>query len=195
MKAGLVVEGHAEVDSLPLIWREICPEVRLATRPYRLPKSKGLLLPKWSLRSSEWEKLLNYFRKMGAVGIIVLMDADDVCPIEVAPKVRKELEDLAMPYGLHIGFCLAEPEYEAWFLAGADKLGIAPEWYQNPPRGSKELLQKILGKYSPAVDQPKLTSKLVEHIPEVRKRSPSLDKLVREIEKMCRTCFGNGVKR
>jgi hypothetical protein len=87
------------------------------------------------------------------------MDADDICPKQRAPIIKNNLESLSLPIGLKLGFCLAEPEYE--------------------------VKRRLGGRYSPVVDQPSLTSKLLPHLKVVAARSSSLDKLIREIESLC----------
>jgi hypothetical protein len=110
------------------------------------------------------------------------MDADDICPKQQAPIIKNNLESLSLPIGLKLGFCLAEPEYEGWFLAGANFLGLGSPLTPPLPRDCKgEVKRRLGGRYSPVVDQPSLTSKLLPHLKVVAARSSSLDKLIREI--------------
>jgi len=114
----------------------------------------------------------------------VLLDADDDCPAQLAPKLLSKLRRNSSP-SCHL--VLAKCEFESWFLAAADCLGLG----QVPVaveqiRGAKEEVKRRLGRYSEAVDQPKLAAKLAKECdPRIlRARSPSFDKLCRELEKI-----------
>lgn len=169
---------------MPILWRLICPYISLTGPPYRLSRSKALD-KKGTLNSTEWQRVLEYFKRMGAQGVLVLMDADDLCPKMFGPHIRSQLDGLATQHGLYLGFCLAQPEYEAWFLVAADLLNLGnPIPETKLPRGCKEEIRNRT-RYSPTIDQPRFTSKLTNHLEEVRKRSRSFDKLLREAERLC----------
>jgi len=188
MKAALIVEGDGEVEALPLIWRSLCPSVPLIGPPYRLPRYKALDHA-GNVRAKEWERAFQLLQMKGATCVLAVMDADDICPKQQAPIIKNNLESLSLPIGLKLGFCLAEPEYEGWFLAGADFLGLGSPLTPPLPRNCKgEVKRRLGGRYSPVVDQPSLTSKLLPHLKVVATRSSSLDKLIREIKSLCKVC-------
>jgi hypothetical protein len=187
MKAALIVEGDGEVEALPLIWRSLCPSVPLIGPPYRLPRYKALDHA-GNVRAKEWERAFQLLQMKGATCVLAVMDADDICPKQQAPIIKNDLEGLieTLRIGLKLGFCLAEPEYEGWFLAGADFLDLGSPVTPPLPRDCKgEVKRRLEGRYSPVVDQPSLTSKLLPHLKVVAARSSSLDKLIREIESLC----------
>ncbi len=184
MKAALIVEGDGEVEALPLIWRFLCPSVPLIGPPYRLDRGKALD-PAGNVKAEEWERAFQLLQMKGAACVLAVMDADDICPKQQAPNILEGLIK-TLPSGLKLGFCLAEPEYEGWFLAGADFLGLGSPLTPPLPRNCKgEVKRRLGGRYSPVVDQPSLTSKLLPHLKVVAARSSSLDKLIREIESLC----------
>ena len=191
MKAALIVEGDGEVEALPLIWRSLCPSMPLISPPYRLARSKALDHA-GNVKAEEWGRAFQLLQMKGAACVLAVMDADDICPKQQAPIIKNNLESLSLPIGLKLGFCLAEPEYEGWFLAGADflDLGDSPTSLPRDCKGEvkRRLKQRGLDGYSPVVDQPSLTSKLLLHLKVVAARSSSLDKLIREIESLCKVC-------
>jgi hypothetical protein len=185
MKATLIVEGDGEVEALPLIWRSLCPSVPLISPPYRLARSRALDHA-GNVKAEEWKRAFQLLQMKGAACVLAVMDADDICPKQQAPIIKNNLESLSLPIGLKLGFCLAEPEYEGWFLAGADFLDLGSPVTPPLPRDCKgEVKRRLEGRYSPVVDQPSLTSKLLPHLKVVAARSSSLDKLIREIESLC----------
>ena len=101
------------------------------------------------------------------VGILVLFDADDDCPAELAPKLGGWAHDVAD--GRSCPIVMANREYEAWFLAGIESLrgrrGIREDAVSFPepegPRDAKGRLKRCMDRgasYSPAVDQAALTA-------------------------------------
>lgn len=53
-------------------------------------------------------------------GILIMLDADDDCPRNLAPDIAQRAE--AARSDRRIGVVLARQEYEAWFLAAAESL-------------------------------------------------------------------------
>lgn len=118
--------------------------------------------------------------------ILVLLDADDDCPAQLAPELLARARS-ARP-DRKISVVLAVREYEAWLLASLETLrgyrGIpadaAPPDDPEAGRSPKSALAALMPQgYAETVDQPGLTSHIdVEH---TRRRSPSFDKLVRDV--------------
>ena len=115
-----VVEGHGEVHALPVLLRriagEIQPEIELdVPHPLRFPRSK-LISP------GGLEKAIGLaaLKCTAGGGVVVVLDSDDDCPAVLAPtlvgRIRGTRPDL--PFAL----VLAQREFEAWFLAGAESL-------------------------------------------------------------------------
>lgn len=115
-----IVEGHGEVDAVPILLRRIVqrvsPTVALdAPRPIRVKRS-GLL------RDGELERAIALAaRRTGENGsILLLLDADDDCPAELG--LRLLARAAAARSDRHIRTVLANKEFEAWFLAAASSL-------------------------------------------------------------------------
>lgn len=186
-----VVEGHGERVAVPLLVRRIAFEIdpALAVRvPTPIRIGKGRLLA-----TSELERAVDRAarRVESPGGVLIVMDADDDCPATMAPKLvdraRRARGDV------EVGIVLANREFEAWFLAGAESLrgqrGLLPN-LEAPPeperiRGAKEWLRSRMESgrvYSVTLDQPALTHALDLH--RTRKASPSFDKCWREIARL-----------
>lgn len=191
-----IVEGHGEVSAVPILLRRIFHELFGFTtvqilRPIRQPRDKLL-----ENRDECLQKSLNLavqkLRQAGAPPavhlVLVILDADEECAARVGPQFLKQAENLRAD--AQISVVLAVWEYETWFVAAAESLSkyldlrgqAVPEnpegascrksWIEARWRGTR---------YSESVDQPKLTAAMDLHC--CRSRSPSFDKLCREIER------------
>jgi len=181
-----VVEGHAEVDAVPLLLRRI-KGVVAPNRTLRLPPP--IRIPGTRLRKQEGLRKavsLASKRTREEDAILVLMDAEDDCPAEEAPDLLQEAHQIRPDRRTCV--VLAKHEYEAWFLAAAASLrgkrGFAPdaEAPQAPEdiRGAKEWMSARMKRpYSETIDQPGFTG----HFDLDRARAAdSFDKLYREME-------------
>jgi Domain of unknown function (DUF4276) len=89
-------------------------------------------------------------------GVFVLIDSDDDCPAQLAPRLLARATPAGI--GLPVSVILPKREFEGWFLAAAEsirgKRGLPPDLTppQNPEeiRGAKEWLRKRIrgGVYS-----------------------------------------------
>lgn len=185
MKLVPIVEGHGDVDALPLLIRGYFPSLKVL-RPLRVSRNRFIN------SEDEQRRYLELARKsLGDSGtILVLLDADSDCPALLAAKLTKSLTPTP---GFDCRVVLAKCEFETWFLAGADCLGLGePPRDLEEIRGAKEEVKRRLGRYSETVDQAKLTSQLTKDCDPrtLRKRSASFDKLWRELEGIARTQDG-----
>jgi len=189
MRIACVVEGHGEVESIPILIRRIgerCdpPVFPDVERPIRLPASK-------LRKQDELRRAVQLAAARAGEGgsVLVLMDADDDCPKELAPALVETIGERA---DVTVGVVLAKREYEAWFLAGLESLrghGGLKDDAEPPPdpeaiRGAKERLQANMidgATYSPTLDQPALTAQLDL---DLARRADSFDKCVREIRRL-----------
>jgi len=186
-----VVEGHGEVSSVPRLLRRIAQQVRPELRldipnPLRQPKQR-------LLKQGELERAVELAaRKAGPNGaVLVVLDADDDCPKELAPGLLGRVHTAAphVPSALVI----ANREYEALLIAAAESMrghrGFGRDLTTpNDPesiRGAKEWLRSRRSppQYAETVDQPALTA--IFDIQLARERSPSFDKFYREVQR----CF------
>lgn len=187
----LVVEGHGDVQAVPLLLRrvalEIDPALPLETpKPVRL--KKGMLK-----RPGELERAVSLAagQVLARGGVLVLFDADADCPAEVGPEL---LARCTAAHGhVPISVVLAKSEFEAWFIAAAPSIAgrrdlpddlIAP----NDPEsvaGAKEWLASRMpfGRtYSPTIDQPALAATF--DLGMARERSPSFQKFSLEVGRL-----------
>jgi len=164
MRIACIVEGHGEVEAVPLLVRRIAegvaayPEV---LRPMRVPASK-------LKKQGELERAVELAaRKCGDDGaILILLDCDDGCPAELGPLMLDRA--LQARADRRIGVVLAKREYEAWFLAAAASLAgrrglppdLAPPANAEAIRDAKGWLADRMqgGSYSETTDQAALTA-------------------------------------
>lgn len=183
-----IVEGHGEVEALPVLLRRIAGEcfgiwdVPLL-RPGRYPANRllqrenGVWLP-----GPDFTKAGQHAHNEGATCILTVLDLDDDCPKEVHESL---IPVLAGATGLNPS-CLvfAKCEYEAWFLASCETLvnNILP--YPGDPeavRDAKGELERHLQlefPYDERTDQPRYSS--LVNLVAAHGRSRSFRKLVKD---------------
>lgn len=188
-----IVEGHGEVEAVPILLRRIAalefPDLELEVpKPVRTKRQR-------LLKEGELERTIELAARLGGPEgrILVLLDADDDCPRDLGPCILERAT--LVRSDRRIGVVLATTEYEAWFLAAASSLaghrGLAvdlagprePEKVQD----AKSWLSLRMPRGSPYVEtlhQPSLTA--VFDLEAARQRSPSFDKLWREVVTLLR---------
>ena len=119
MNICLIVEGHGDVFAAPALIRRVASELGYygeleIPRPFRL--SRGQMVKKDELMRTV--ELMS--RKAGGNGaVIILFDADDDCPVELAAAVG---EWLAERPDVHAHVIVANREFECWYIASAEAL-------------------------------------------------------------------------
>lgn len=185
-----IVEGHGEVEAVPILIRRIAAELDPALVVQVLPP---LRVPRYKLvKTGEIERSVELAaRKTGGTGaILVLVDSEDDCPAEVGPDLlcRAQTARRDVP----VGVILAKHEFEAWFLAAAESLrglrGLPPDLAApaDPEaiRGAKEWLRDRMQpkfKYHEVLDQPALTARFDLA---TARRTNSFDKCYREVTRL-----------
>lgn len=188
-----IVEGHSEVDSLPILLRRVMSlhavtDISVA-KPFRVPKNK--IVRSNRVIASEVDKAIKYASKRdGCRAIIWVLDADDDCAKDIGPQL---LELAVRAHGdLDIKVVLAVKEFESWFIASVESLrgirGISQQASapDNPEdiQGAKEWLsRKVMSggrTYMATDDQPSLTEAFDLSL--ARSRSESFDKFMRDVE-------------
>ena len=166
-----VVEGHGEVLALPGlirrlaqrrgIWHVECPT------PFRQPRTSLADL-------DQLTKAVRFAgaRVTGAGGVLVVLDADDDCPVALRSKLDAVQERSDVP----VSIVVANREYEAWFLAAAESLSgvTAPAGVADPegPRDAKGRLEHLMTeKYRETRHQPAFSNQLDLDLAERRGRS------------------------
>src|SRR5262249_22130853 len=116
-----VVEGHGEVQAVPILLRRIQqilrPDVTLTIpRPIRAYRTK-------LIKPEELERTIQLAVKQvqRPRALLILVDAEDDCPKDLAPKIMQRA--ITERSDLPIGVVLATHEFEAWFLAAFESLG------------------------------------------------------------------------
>jgi len=163
MKIQPIVEGHGEVEAVPVLLRRLrdaaeCWNVDI-DKPIRWPRNH--LIKEDSLKKAIE---LALYRDCG--GILVLFDSDQDCPKDLAPRLAKWAKNHARDVPCEV--VMAHKEYEAWFLASIESLrgkrDIRTDAEPHPdpelPRGAKAQLEQRMERgtsYMERIDQPALT--------------------------------------
>lgn len=193
MEIACIVEGDGEVAALPtLIQRIIASEspgafVPVAAR-LRWPRSRLVTRP-----YLEQAIRIAAERATPAGAILVLLDADDDCPATLGPQLLDWATTARQDMHGRIAVVLANREYESWFVASADRLGgpdglragVGVPGDSESRRGAKEWLTQNMtrgGRYRPTTHQLLFSQRIA--IRETRERSPSFDKLCRDIRRL-----------
>jgi uncharacterized protein DUF4276 len=183
-----IVEGHGEIEAVPVTIRRIAnlvaPKLALKIHPpFRVPRNR-LVKPDELERSVELAA-----RRAGREGaILIVLDGDDECPAILGPELLARAQKARSDIPIKV--VLAKREFEAWFLAAAESLrgrrGLAGdlEAPSDPEaiRGAKEWLTARLGtgqRYVETLDQPALAA--VFDLERARRGAPSFDKLFRDV--------------
>ena len=185
-----IVEGHGEVEAVPILIRrivgQVSPEMTIdVPRPIRMPRSK-LERPQELERNIE----LAISTAQPPYAVLVLADSDDACPATLGPELLTRAQQYRSD--VRMAVVLAKHEYESWFLAAAESLrGIrqlsatmsapaAPE----DVAGAKEWIRRQMPAnrtYSETLDQPALTARFDM---DLARRADSFDKLYRDVERL-----------
>ena len=193
MKIQPVVEGHGEVEAVPILLRRLIDEAGAwqigVGRPVRRTRYQLVHEP-------ELAKSMRIALEQPDCGaILILFDGDDDCPAELGPRLQRIASQAAS--GTPCEVVMAHREYEAWFLAGFDSLRghkmilDHTETPQDPerPRDAKghfETMMRPDTSYVVRVDQPKFTA--LFDLPGARIRSQSFRKLTKSFGSLLRAC-------
>ncbi len=188
-----IVEGHGEVEAVPVTVRRIVslgsPELVLRIQPFRVPRNR-LVKPDELERSVELAA-----RRAGRNGaILIVLDGDDECPATLGPELLARAQKARSDIPIRV--VLAKREFEAWFLASAESLrgrrGLDSdlEAPSDPEaiRGAKEWLTARMGtgqRYVETLDQSALAA--VFDLERARQGAPSFDKLFRDVLQLVET--------
>lgn len=182
-----IVEGDGEVRSVPLLLRRLAEKKGVfdlqVPPPIRVHKDQFLR------RAEEFErKLLLAAGKARGGAVLVLLDADDDCPVELSRDVLARGQTFVTGASLHV--VVANREYEAWLLAAAsslagcrglrDDLDVPPQ--PDDIRNAKGWLSQrmVEGRYHEVSDQPALSAAI--DLEQARLSSRSFRKLAETIE-------------
>lgn len=189
MRISCIVEGHGEVQALPILLRRlrdlIAPGLLLEIRtPMRVPRSN-------LVREDDLKRYVELAAAQADEegGVLVLLDADDDLPCQLGPRLL-DLAQQVRP-DRRVRVVVAEREFEAWFLAAAESLrgrrGLAadlstPHDAESIRNAKGWLTRHLPGRsYRETLDQPAFAA--VFDIPSAR-RAKSFDKLYRDVESL-----------
>ncbi len=120
VKFGCIVEGHSEVESVPILIRRIAadlyPELNvLIPPPIRVPRER---MVKIGVMERGVEVAARRIQRQGP--ILIILDGDDDCPAELGPMLLNSVSEAHSD--LSIAVIVAEREFETWFLAAVESL-------------------------------------------------------------------------
>lgn len=183
-----IVEGDGEVNALPILLRRVA-EAR-GIYDLDVPAPIRVRRDQFIRRDDEFKRKIQLAAaKAKDAKVIILLDADDDCPVELATDIAERAQ-LVAP-GLKLSVVVARREYEAWLLAGADSLAgkrglredmeapAEPDSIRNAKGWLSERIRT--GRYHEVSDQPALTA--VIDLEQVAARSRSFRKFVKEVER------------
>lgn len=182
--------------------------VTIADRPLLLPRDKFLnptdLHAKLKIAAGNLrDRRFQWLRDQGWRSfVLVLRDTDGEFPCVLGPKILEIAQDVGLP--LDVSCVVAHHEYETWFVASADSLSefldlaghpapLDPEgqrlkkkWIEDRFKGlgwrNRESSNRNISiSYQPPIDQLRMTE--VMNLKLCRERSPSFDKLCRDLER------------
>jgi len=190
LRLASIVEGHGELEAVPILIRRIAQTLDPALVPevhpiIRVPAAK-------LIRPGEIERAVQFTARAiaGQGGILVLLDCDDGCPAHDGPALLARAQR-ARP-DVPVSVVLAKREFEAWFLAAAISLrgqrglpsNLMPPSDPEAIRGAKEWLQDRMApgrSYTVATDQPALAATFDL---QAARRADSFDKCHREVVRL-----------
>lgn len=186
MNLGCIVEGQGDEAALPVLLRRIDPNLVIA-RPVRVQRGK------FTQKAEVQRAVRLALAKSGDnARVLIVLDADDDCVKDLAASLHAWASELITGDD-RVAVVVANREFEAWFLAGADSLrGVREIGDDSAPPDDPEgirdakrwLTEQMAGTraYRETVDQPALAARV--DIASARERSRSLDKLCREVERL-----------
>lgn len=182
-----IVEGHGEVEAIPLLIRRVFAEYRPGVFPVVNPPSR--------VKAGSFINDPDYFNKYVALAaakaaqgdgvVLILLDCEDDCPGTLGPRLLADAQ--AVRADIKCAVALVHREYETWFLAAADSLrgcaGLSDQLTapQNPEsiRGAKEWLGRHMpASYDPIIHQAKFTANFDLH---QARAVPSFDRLIKKL--------------
>ena len=183
-----IVEGHGEVEAVPVLLRRIveavAPNANVeVTPPIRVDRYK-------IVKPTELERAIELAARIanGDGCVLVLLDAEGDCPAELGPDLLRRASGTRPDRAIRV--VLAKREYEAWFvaavtsivgLAGISEDARAPEDAEGI-RDAKRWLTRHMPEahsYRPTRHQALLTRHF--DLDTARRGAPSFDKLWRDL--------------
>lgn len=190
------MEGYAEVESIPVLFRRILEHQNIhdvsIARPFRVKRNRVV-------RPNELERAvtLAVSDRADVAAVIVVLDPDDDCPAQLGPELLARARTATV---LPTAIVLAQKEFECWFLGAKESLrgtrGIrndstAPQ-HPEEIRGAKERLTQNMipgRRYLEVDDQPAFADSM--NLDQAQARCPSFAKLMRDLNRLVGVIQGN----
>jgi hypothetical protein len=160
-----IVEGHAEVESIPILMRRL----RDSWHYFNLEISKPIRVNRYQIvKEGELERRIKLaMTRPNCRAIVIVLDADDDCPKNLAPQLLNRAV-IAAPQ-IPISVVLPKSELESWFIGSIESLrgkhgiSVSASSPTNPEdmRGAKEFLTNAMERnshYIETIDQPALAA-------------------------------------
>ena len=178
------VEGRGDDEAIRVLLMKLLNIAGHYSLPINKPirRNRDEYLDKDKLRKSLEIGLLRPECK----AILILFDADDACPKEIAPCIEKWANEFSGARSVPSVVIMANKEYEAWFLAAIETMSVSPRLRRPPqPFVEPENVRDAKGKfeefltdfYSARTDQAKFTAAMDLKL--VYQRSRSFRRLVK----------------
>lgn len=163
-----IVEGHGEIEAVPLLIRRIFAESGTGTMPginYPIRIKSGSFLHDESY-FQRYVQLAAAKAAQAGGEVLILLDCEDDCPATLGPALLARAKNVRNDVPTTV--VLAHREYETWFLAAAESLrgcgGLSADL--SPPadpeaiRGAKEWLGRHMERsYDPIIHQAAFTAR------------------------------------
>jgi Domain of unknown function (DUF4276) len=194
LRIATIVEGQGEVGSIRIlldrIWRELLGgDYVEVLRPVKAPS--GQLLNREGVQRFVAYAVKNLSDQRPSDDpalVLLLIDADERCPARLGPELLAHAREAG--FSVDVTCVVVNLEYETWFVAAAESLTqyldlsdefLASELPEDARHKKGWIKRRFRGaKYSETQDQPRMTAAM--NLDSCRRRSPSFDKLCRELE-------------
>lgn len=189
-----IVEGAGEESAVPSLIRRILWE-RLQRYDIEIPRAKVKVANGKENLIGKFEEFIEYAMEDGCAAILVLLDADEDCPVELASDLAARAS--ALNAQVPIAIVCAKSEYETWFISSLSdsdgdgirqRLGlsssiICPENAEST-RNAKDWLSDRMRErnYKPTYDQDNLTHHIAIDL--AREKSRSFQRLCHAVEEL-----------
>lgn len=197
MKLIAIVEGHGDVEAVRILLRRVLHE---KLQRYDVAIERSIRVPKDKLlKPGELERAVSLAAKRTCEtdGIVVLVDADDDCPAELAPAMAARAA--ASRPDRRISVVVAKSEFESWFVAAADSLAgfrgfaasLAVPAQAERIRDAKGWLSNTMptgSTYRETIDQAAFAGRIDL---EQARQCPSFDKFMREVRTLVHSSTGS----
>ena len=113
-----IVEGYAEVDSVPVLMRRLLDE----WGKHQLEIGKPVRVRRYQvIKQGELERRVTMaMQRPNCRAVVVILDADDDCPKDFAPELLKRAEQVAQ--NTLVSVILPKSELESWFVGSIESL-------------------------------------------------------------------------